>query len=184
MIGNDIIDLNLAKKASNWKRKGFLEKQFTKKEKALIRNANDCFKMVWLLWSMKESAYKIYTQQNEERFFSPKKFECHLSTNKHGIVCFQNQEFFTKSLLNDNYIFTISSLENETKIHSEILKPSEVEKSIKNQLAEELGFKANEINKRKSRIGAPNYYYQGNRLTKSCSISHHGNHGAFSLLLY
>ena len=183
MIGNDIIDLNLAKKTSNWKRKGFLEKQFTKKEQTLIHNTNDCFKMVWLLWSMKESAYKAYTQQNEERFFAPKKFECHLSAIKFGTVCFQNQEFYTKSSLNDNYIFTTSSLDKETKIHSEILNPSKIERSIKNQLAKELGFNTKEINKRKSRTGVPNYYNQGNRLTKSCSISHHGNYGAFSLLL-
>ena len=32
MIGNDIVDLNLAKTQSNWQRKGFLERQFTKKE--------------------------------------------------------------------------------------------------------------------------------------------------------
>ena len=31
-IGNDIIDLKLAKTQSNWQRKGFLEKQFTQKE--------------------------------------------------------------------------------------------------------------------------------------------------------
>ena len=32
MIGNDVVDLQLAKTQSNWQRKGFLEKQFTEFE--------------------------------------------------------------------------------------------------------------------------------------------------------
>ena len=35
-IGNDIVDLSLAKIQSNWQRKGFLEKQFTQKEQIEI----------------------------------------------------------------------------------------------------------------------------------------------------
>ena len=63
MIGNDIIDLSLAAIQSNWQRAGFLEKQFTKKEREYILNAADSFLQVWLFWSMKEAAYKCYTQQ-------------------------------------------------------------------------------------------------------------------------
>ena len=36
MIGNDIVDLKLAKNQSNWQRKGFLEKQFTEEEQKTI----------------------------------------------------------------------------------------------------------------------------------------------------
>jgi hypothetical protein len=32
MIGNDVVDLALAQKESNWKRKGFLNKLFTSVE--------------------------------------------------------------------------------------------------------------------------------------------------------
>ena len=72
MIGNDIIDLSLAKTQSNWQRKGFLEKLFSNDEQQLILEASNSFEMVWRLWSMKEAAYKIYTQHNEIRFFAPK----------------------------------------------------------------------------------------------------------------
>ena len=74
MIGNDIIDLTLAKLESNWKRRGFLEKQFTANEQKLILTAKNSFVLVWKFWSMKEAAYKICVQQNETRFFAPKKF--------------------------------------------------------------------------------------------------------------
>ena len=36
MIGNDIIDLDVAKTESNWKRKGFLDKIFTANEQFQI----------------------------------------------------------------------------------------------------------------------------------------------------
>ena len=62
-LGNDIIDLNLAKTQSNWERKGFLEKQFTEQEQEIILNSTNSFLQVWLFWSMKEAAYKCYTQE-------------------------------------------------------------------------------------------------------------------------
>ena len=43
MIGNDIVDLNLAKTESNWQRKGFLEKQFTDSEINEILNSENPF---------------------------------------------------------------------------------------------------------------------------------------------
>ena len=69
MIGNDIIDLSLAKIESNWQRRGFLEKQFTANEQKLILAAKNSFVLVWKFWSMKEAAYEVYVQQNEIRFF-------------------------------------------------------------------------------------------------------------------
>ena len=75
MIGNDIVDLNLAKTQSNWERKGFLKKQFTDEEQLSIHSSRNSFLEVWLLWSMKEAAYKCYSQQYQIRFFNPKKLE-------------------------------------------------------------------------------------------------------------
>ena len=43
MIGNDIVDLQLAKKQSNWQRKGFLDKQFTVSEQEEIARSKNPF---------------------------------------------------------------------------------------------------------------------------------------------
>jgi len=59
MIGNDIIDIAEAKEKSNWQRKGFFKKIFTKEEQSFILNSNNSELMVWLFWSMKESSYKV-----------------------------------------------------------------------------------------------------------------------------
>ena len=111
MIGNDIIDLSFARSESNWQRRGFLEKQFTANEQKLILTAKNSFILVWRFWSMKEAAYKIYVQQNETRFFAPKKFDCLLKSGKKGLVYFKDQIFYTSSIVSQKYIFTLASLE-------------------------------------------------------------------------
>ena len=47
MIGNDVVDLALAKIESNWQRKGFLNKIFTENEKILIQKSKNQELMVW-----------------------------------------------------------------------------------------------------------------------------------------
>ena len=182
MIGNDIIDLSFAKRESNWQRRGFLEKQFTNNEQQLILASNNPFVLVWKLWSMKEAAYKIHTQQNERRFFCPRKFECTLLSEKKGLVVFQNQFFYTSSTVTDSYIFTIASLNNETKAFSKLVTPKAIDKMIKNKLEDVTKLPSFEIEQKKSKNGAPGYYHNNLLLTRSCSISHHGNYGLFSLL--
>ena len=46
MIGNDIIDLKLAKKESNYWQAGFLEKQFSSNEQTLIKSTSNTFLLV------------------------------------------------------------------------------------------------------------------------------------------
>ena len=72
MIGNDLVDLKVASVESNWKRPRFLDKVFTIEERQLIMNSKNQHQIVWLLWSMKEAAYKINVQQFGKRFYNPK----------------------------------------------------------------------------------------------------------------
>ena len=76
MIGNDIVDLALAKKESNWQRNRFLDKIFTKNEQQIILNDANPEIMVWNLWSRKEAAYKIYNRETGIRGFFPLQLEC------------------------------------------------------------------------------------------------------------
>jgi phosphopantetheinyl transferase (holo-ACP synthase) len=173
LIGNDIIDLKLAKKESNHSRSGFLEKQFSSYEQALIQSASNPFLLVWKLWSMKEATYKVYTQQNKTRFFSPKKFNCEISSDSNGFVSFNDKLYYTSTILNHKYIFTLAT----------VMNPYLIDKSIKIKLEDKTKFSFKEIIKKKSENGVPLFYHKNILLTKSCSISHHGNYGVFSLLL-
>ena len=182
MIGNDIIDLSIAKTESNWQRRGFLEKQFTENEQHFILEAPNPFVLVWKFWSMKEAAYKVYAQQNEVRFFAPKKFACLLISEKEGLVNFKNQIFFTSSIISRDYIFTLASTEKSTKAYSKFVIPQFIDRMIKIKLEDVTAFSAKEIKQKKTKNKAPLYYYKNILLTKSCSISHHGSFGVFSLL--
>lgn len=182
MIGNDIIDLAKAKSESNWKRKGFLEKQFTNQEQRCILTAQNAFEMVWRLWSMKEAAYKAFVQGCKSRFFAPQKFVCKVRTPEKGIVYFEDHIFFTSSLANDAYIFTTASEEKDAEIYSKILPPKKIQLFIKKYLERKTNAPFLEIKQRKSAWGIPDYYHKNTRLTKSCTISHHGDYGAFSVL--
>lgn len=183
-IGNDIVDLNLAKTTSNWRRKGFLEKQFTQKEQDEIYNANNPFFKVWQFWSLKEAAYKCYTQKVEKRFFAPQKFECRLLSDTEGVVSFEGNKYHTTTVLNSFYIHTIAK-ETDAKItfFSNIGSSKTIHSDIKIKLATKTGVLSDEIVKIKTVIGAPLFYHQQKLLTKSCSISHHGNYGAFVFTL-
>ena len=80
MIGNDIVDLERAEQDSNWRRKGYLQKVFTVDEQKKIENTDTPDVLVWLLWSMKEAAYKAFSRKLGIRNYAPVKINCLLNT--------------------------------------------------------------------------------------------------------
>lgn len=124
MIGNDIIDLQKASIDSNWRRKGFLQKIFTEQEQQMILTASEPSLIVWLLWSMKESAYKIHSRLTQWNAFAPTKICCTALILKDGIasgtVLCKKATYFTQSSLSSDFIHTIASQNfpiEQLKIH-------------------------------------------------------------------
>lgn len=157
MIGNDIVDLALAEKESNWKRKGFLNKIFTQHEQALISNAANPTVMVWNLWSRKEAAYKMYNRQTQIRGYFPLQLECFdlekMDDFTFGKVLIKNCIYFTKTEITSQFINTIA-VENIQYFDS--IKTFETRKN---------SIKTN---------GIPNYLDKENSDSRPVSISHHG----------
>lgn len=188
-IGNDIVDFQLAKTQSNWQRPGFLEKQFTAKEQQEILNSEIPFEKVWLFWSMKEAAYKCYTQKQEKRFFAPQKFECSLLTDAKGTVFYNNQIFYTQSKFDTHFVHTVAKNEKafyitpKKNMYQGFGSATTVDAEIATKLAALYNLPKNKIEKRKTKNGAPQFYYQNKLLTSSCSITHHGKYGAFAFML-
>lgn len=112
MIGNDIIDLALARKESNWQRKGFLDKIFTNKEQLLILNTQNPEVMVWNLWSRKEAAYKIYNRQTGIRGYFPLQLECIYENQNSGSVCINDKRYFTETTMDTDCVYTIAVAQN------------------------------------------------------------------------
>lgn len=108
MIGNDIVDLALAKEESNWKRKGYLDKIFTVSEQSLIQKSTNQELAVWNLWSRKEAVYKIILQKGGKRGYYPTRIECLDLHLENGIVQFQNQIFYTKTIVAGDLVYSIA----------------------------------------------------------------------------
>lgn len=108
MIGNDVVDLALARTESNWKRNHFLQKIFTENEQLQILNSEKPEIKVWELWSRKEAAYKIWNRKSNIRLFNPIKFECSATDSDFGKVSYENQSYFTKTAISDDRICSIA----------------------------------------------------------------------------
>lgn len=191
MIGNDIVDLIQAAQDSNWKRPRFLDKVFTVEEQQLIGNAKNQHQLVWLLWSMKEAAYKVHVQQFGKRFFNPKRLVCELASETSGIVKIDEEIYFTTSTITNDYIYTVATLEASKVFKS---KCFEVENS--NYHFESKGLKMKfleivsklkktsieELQIRKNAVGVPRLFQNNLAIDNGFSFTHHGRFSAWSML--
>lgn len=113
MIGNDIVDLELAAQQSNWQRPGFLAKIFTDFEQQLIAGSQNPELMVWKLWSRKEAAYKIFNRQTNLRLYNPLDFECSAMVVAagfyYGTVSCKNTQYYTKTEVTVAFVHTIAT---------------------------------------------------------------------------
>lgn len=187
MIGNDIIDIAETKKNTNWQRPRFLEKLFTLTEQALIHNSENKFIMVWRLWSMKEAAYKLYTQLHTTRFYNPKQFECEI--NAYALkVRYKAFQCDINTKITDTYILSEASLCSQHRV-SKVVRL--ISKDYNNQsyatktalitaVSNQFNINKSELNIKKSKFGIPALFYNNIKLNTSISLSHHGNYGAYA----
>ena len=182
MIGNDIVDLKLAKKQSNWQRKGFLEKQFSASEIKAIRNSEKPFELVWLFWSMKEAAYKSYLKSNNKRFFAPQKFNCCITSKNEALVNFLDVEFRINYIITTDYIHSwVAQKASKNLIQKSFFIADERQQStITNQSL--LANFTDDISINKNEIGIPYLTKSSKKLPISISTAHHGNYGAYAIL--
>jgi len=187
MIGNDIVDLKLASVQSDWKRKGFLDKLFSKRERRFIFDSSDPSMAVWRLWSMKESAYKIHVRKTKVRRFNPKQFSCEDITETEGIVIRGHHTYKTTTFLNDDFIHTIATeCDYDQEIfNGMIIKQDQhnlasiLHKKFLKDLAARQFLALNDLQILKNEFQAPELFLKGIKLNLSCSLSHHGGHGAY-----
>ncbi|WP_299883179.1 4'-phosphopantetheinyl transferase superfamily protein [uncultured Lacinutrix sp.] len=192
MIGNDIVDLNYAAKHSpysNSKRyQRFLDKVFTKKEQLLIFNAEDKHQMVWLLWSMKEAAYKVNVQQFGKQFYNPKRIDCKLLNDKKGQVIIDENLYFTESIITDDFSHSIATLEGETDFKSEWFKVEKLDYKTQSKMlkysflkliSETKGFNIQTLSIKKTEVGIPKLFNESKKLCIDFSLSHCGEFSGF-----
>ncbi len=191
MIGNDIIDLHLAKINSRWKEQRFLDKLFTEKEQAFIFRDDFRYRNIWIVWSMKESAYKVFSRNFETPIFNPKSFQCHLISETKGSVSFGGQSIDTTSNVHENFIYTTAHPSNSCKVSEYVffnnLSPRLQHQQLKGRaikaFAHLKSITSNSISVRKNHLGVPQFYVNGNIQSEALSLTHHGNYGGFAISL-
>jgi len=190
MIGNDIVDIQETRKTTNWERPRFMQKVFSTHEQKTIYASIDPFSTVWQFWSMKESAYKVFIQSGGDHFFNPSKIECRIVDSKNGQVKVGNISLITKTLVNENYLFTTAAIENDA-INTRIFQLAEknhkhqsnfMHEQIINDFAKSNSLASADLELKKSNTGIPLLFYKNQRLNTSLSITHHGKYGGYSFL--
>ena len=177
MIGNDIIDLEAAKKESNWRRNGYLEKIFTPKEQELILTSLTPDVMVWVLWSMKEAVYKAEFRRTLKYEYAPLKVRClrmeESDSSLRAILIYNEIEYFANTKIFSDSLHTIAC---RWKDDFSSLKSIEIENYSNNYLLDLR--KNNLISDKewiiKNNFGIPNLIDFKKDKVYPLSISHHG----------
>lgn len=187
MIGNDIVDLKLADKQSNWRRKGFLQKVFSVNERSMILKSSKPDVIVWKLWSMKESVYKARLRVKKHIQINPKDFVCQILEDDKGLVVCDGKIYHTTSEVNDDYINT-QSFEGEfdSMLFSKVLDMNLNAlnyKGLYDALISSVAINMNWDNENlmlvKDALGIPEIYKTGQKTPILCSLSHHGRYGSY-----
>ncbi|UFH53011.1 4'-phosphopantetheinyl transferase superfamily protein [Spirosoma sp. KNUC1025] len=197
MIGNDIVDLNQARQESNWRRKGFLEKLFTPDEQELIQLASDPDVLVWTLWSMKESVYKLVVRETGQRFYAPKKLICQVSQISSETIqgsVFYQKTYSVRSLITTRYVASVARSAtwahdyNQQIISFDRTDYQHQHDTIRAQLIHHYALRycvpESAIQIQKDEMGVPNLVLsdsEGMTINQPISLSHHGYYGAFAL---
>ena len=209
--GNDIVALkaiNIARtKQPNFYKKilsvseiKLYDQQFS--GKMLLEN------FVWLLWSVKESAYKYLQRITPELVFSPTRttvssleFPLGSTPTKlegsdfdkkmvyKGIVSFEDHTLYSRSIFNEEFIFSVVNHKDDFKdthwgiqlINSS--EPEEQSKAVRVLLANKLNiiFLGEDLQISKSPHGYPILLKDGVEISLPVSLAHHDRYVAYSL---
>lgn len=189
MIGNDIVDLKTAAQESNWQRKGFLEKLFTPDEQLHIWRNNNPEQTLWRFWTMKESAYKIYTRVNGRRFFAPHLFSCKLLNASEGQIRFKNNTYSSITTATTEYLYSIATQgqipgENLAGENFELpdagLSENMIHKKIIQHFSTMNRKPEHEYGLIKNYFNIPSLYSKTDGCCLPVSITHHGRYAAFT----
>jgi len=198
MIGNDIVDLQLAQQESNWKRPRFLQKIFTQEEQDFIHAAPDKDAAVWLLWSGKESVYKIIVRLQKRRFFAPKKIVVRTDDfsrrgNLTAKVVGTEDTFFIQSVATGTHIHTIAQLgDNKLPIttgcfhlarNNYKIQHKTTRKHLLEQYSKMTQLSAKALSIKKDEHQIPYLYYKNEKQPVTISMAHHGHYGGYLIMM-
>lgn len=185
MIGNDIIDLDFTSAQSNWRRKGFLEKLFSPEEQLILTETAEPEISVWLLWAMKESAYKAHQRKfNLARKFNPRDFRCKINPMKgssvSGEVTIGNHIYYANSSVEKRYIYCYACSEKNAMINQQIfLDSKDIKKELISTFSNVYKLAQEKVSIKKNNYAIPYISYENREIICNFSLTHNGNFSAY-----
>lgn len=180
----------MARKESNWRRKGFLEKVFLPHERYRIRHAREQDQVVWLLWSLKEAAYKAH-----QRSYAPgrsldwHRLSCTLSEENPkkilGEITVDGNTYYSVSAVSAEGIHTTVQKDPKEPVHASVwAAPSGiVKKFLLERLSRFFSVPMEKLFLKKNKEGIPFVYCDDREFFSCFSLSDHGRYSGFSLSL-
>ena len=183
MIGNDIIDLSIVKNQGKAEDQRYLDKVFSEREQDIITNSFEKDLSLWILWSMKETAYKAH-QRNFQlpRRINPISYACYYETGeKKGKVEIEDQNYSIELEITTEYIHCFTTSENLYRSISTgmNLKPEDFIQNMPDQSLISEG----QFSIHKNQNGVPSIITENSGKIFPFSLSHHGNFTAFVIPL-
>ena len=141
---------------------------------------------VWLLWSVKESAYKYFKRMQPELIFSPSKIvvaEIEVSDEGFftGTLSFQNTALYYRSQITDEHIATIVNDEQTfAGVYHDVTKINKADNESQSAAVRQLALqklqailKLNDLSISKSDVGYPIVMQDTKLLDVALSFAHH-----------
>ncbi|MFV8225819.1 4'-phosphopantetheinyl transferase superfamily protein [Christiangramia aquimixticola] len=172
MIGNDIIDLEIALKLPKSDNIRFMNKVFSEEEKLHIFRSTDPEIQLWKIWSMKETAYKAHQRNyNFKPVLNPIKFRCFPNTGKVeiGTSIYSTQTEVTSEFIHTRIKSSAYQISNTGAVEKDLIKfmSTAFNAQIKDLLYYKDSHNLPECINLKTRIRVP------------VSLSHHGKFAAY-----
>ena len=195
MLGNDIIDLQEVLASGQAARPGFRDRICCTGELQALEASFSEEECIWLLWAIKESAYKYYIQAGGTPLFAPKKFRFTPSKLEpdriSGYTQTPNGRVASQVQVSEAYLTaeSWSTQFAQTRVHRKIFlleargqkdKSQRLKDLVCQQLAASIGEIPEAVSIRKDERQVPFLYRGQEKLPFAMSLSHHGAWGFVS----
>jgi len=172
MLGNDVVDFQLAKLQTRWKTEAFQQKVLHPIELDRFSSNPLCFTDFWKIWSIKETAYKAHQRRfNHSPRFNPFQFLVELLSENRSKVYIENEEYNVISYVGNHFIYSTTEGKETCSIQNFNI---EAENTL---FSKNLNRKHLAENLMKNENGIP-FLVEANRCVP-VSITHHGSYFAY-----
>ncbi|MFP8879118.1 MAG: 4'-phosphopantetheinyl transferase superfamily protein [Myxococcota bacterium] len=190
MLGNDIVDLADPESSCGGQHPRFDRRVFSRCERAALSQSPDPTRARWVLWAVKESAFKGLRRARPDTVFSPVRFVVDLDSQLRGSVTYRDTRYSATVEMDRDCVHAIVSddsapagtLWGSRRITDDSIASQQVRALALDRIADRLGIDRSDLSI--DRVGRiPHLVHRGERTMATLSLSHHGSYVGFACRL-